>query len=127
LDNKNTSKVSEGNCVFQPWLPVFNALFNINKNIVRIKTGETVLEGSSEAKAVFYSKQTHIIGFKVDIHILVDVEEEQIDSVCGEGCLKMAEDEKGLSDKSKLLREGKETQMAVQKLYNSAENKQTQG
>lgn len=121
LDKRNESKVSERDYLYQLWLPIFRSLFNINNNTVRIKTGETVLQGSSEAKAALYADQTHVIGFKIDLRILLDIGQEEFDLVCGEGCLESAEDDKVTSDRSKLLREGKETEKGISEILDSSE------
>ncbi|CAO3655131.1 unnamed protein product [Mucor hiemalis] len=96
LDKRYESKVSERDYLYQLWLPIFRSLFNINNNTVGIKTNETVLQGSSEAKAALYADQTHVIGFKIDLRILLDMGQEEFDLVCGEGCLESAEDDKKL-------------------------------
>jgi hypothetical protein len=119
LNTKNASKISERDYDYQIWLPLLSKLFDINKNIVRIKTGETVPENTTESKANLYHDHANIIGFKTDMRILVDVEEEEFDLVCGEGCLQHATDEKVGSDMSKLLREGKEAEVAIQEVYDS--------
>jgi hypothetical protein len=120
LDINNESKVSERDYLYQLWLPIFRNLFNINNSTVRIKTGETVLEGSSEAKAALYDDQSHVIGFKIDFRILVDIGKEELDLVCGEGCLQSAEDNKAISDRSELLREGKEIEMGISEILDSS-------
>jgi hypothetical protein len=51
LNTTNALKVSERDYVYQIWLPLLSKLFNINKNIVRIKTGETVPENTTKSKA----------------------------------------------------------------------------
>ena len=86
--------------------------FNINKNIVRIKTGETVPENTMESKARLYHDYVNIVSFKTDFRILVDVDEEEFDLLCGESCLQDATDAKLGSDMSKLLREGKEAEVS---------------
>jgi hypothetical protein len=53
------------------------------------------------------------------LRILVDFDEEEFDLVCGEGCLHDATDKKVGSDMSKLAREGKEAEVAIQQIYNS--------
>jgi hypothetical protein len=121
LDTNNESKVSERDYLYQLWLPIFRNLFNINNSTVRIKTGETVLEGSSEAKAALYDDQSHVIGFKIDLRVLVDIGKEELDLVCGEGCLQSAEDNKIISDRSKLLREGKEIEMGISEILDSSD------
>jgi hypothetical protein len=55
-----------------------------------------------------YDGQTHVIGFKIDLRILIDIGKEELDLVCGEGCLQSAEDNKVISDRSKLLKKEKE-------------------
>ncbi|KAG2201163.1 hypothetical protein INT46_007630 [Mucor plumbeus] len=74
LNTINALKVSERDYVYQIWLPLLSKLFNINKNIVRIKTGETVPENTTESKATLYRNHTNIVGFKTDLRILVDFE-----------------------------------------------------
>ncbi|KAI7889040.1 uncharacterized protein EV154DRAFT_515649 [Mucor mucedo] len=119
LDTRNASKISERDYIYQIWLPLLSKLYNINKNIVRIKTGETVSENTTESKANLYYNHTNIIGFKTDLRILVDFDDEEFDLVCGEGCLRDASDKKISSDISKLAREGKEAEVAIQQIYNS--------
>ncbi|KAG2204295.1 hypothetical protein INT47_009337 [Mucor saturninus] len=127
LNTRNTSKISERDYIYQIWLPLLSKLYNINKNIVRIKTGETVTENTIESKANLYYNHTNIVGFKTDLRILVDFDDEEFDLVCGEGCLRDASDKKISSDTSKLAREAKEaewidksiTRAAEQFLYNN--------
>lgn len=121
LNTTNALKISERDYVYQIWLPLFSKLFNINKNIVRIKTGETVPENTTESKADLYHDHTNVVGFKTDLRILVDFDEEEFDLVCGEGCLRDATDKKVGSDMSKLAREGKEVEVAIQQIYNSTD------
>ncbi|GAA5815539.1 hypothetical protein MFLAVUS_009051 [Mucor flavus] len=71
--------------------------------------GETVPENKTESKTNLYHDRTNVVGFKTDLRILVDFDEEEFDLVCGEGCLRDATDKKVGSDMSKLAREGKES------------------
>ncbi|KAG2204323.1 hypothetical protein INT47_009365 [Mucor saturninus] len=121
LNTRNSSKISERDYIYQIWLPLLSKLCNINKNIVRIKTGETVSENTTVSKANLYHNHTNIVGFKTDLRILVDFDDEEFDLVCGEGCLRDASDKKISSDTSKLAREAKEAEVAIQHIYNSTD------
>ncbi|KAI8085920.1 uncharacterized protein B0P05DRAFT_433671, partial [Gilbertella persicaria] len=81
LNARNALKVSERDYVYQIWLPLLTKL---------------------------YYNHANIIGFKTDMRIIVDFDEEEFDLVCGEGCLRDATNKKVCSDLSKLVREGKE-------------------
>lgn len=93
--------------------PLLNKLFETNKNILRIKVWEIVPENTTESKS-------HLIlwvsSFKTDLQILVNIYQEEFNLVCGEGCLQSALDNKIAGDKSKLLREEKEPELAIRKI-----------
>ncbi|PHZ10754.1 uncharacterized protein RHIMIDRAFT_34190 [Rhizopus microsporus ATCC 52813] len=60
LNTTNGPKVSEGDYVYQIWLPLFSKLFSINENIVRIKTGKTAPENTTESKVKLYHSHKNI-------------------------------------------------------------------
>lgn len=108
LMNHDTKKVSEVDYLTGIWVPVFKALFAINNNLIRIKTGETVPEDSTEGKATLYDDLDNIIGFKVDIRFIVDFKDFEFDLGAAEVCLPGAGNVKIVDDLAKLLREGKD-------------------
>ncbi|KAI8884186.1 hypothetical protein K501DRAFT_148836, partial [Backusella circina FSU 941] len=77
-------------------------------NMVRIKIGETVLAGTTFAKSLLYEDSNNVVGFKVDVRVLLDYKDEEFDLMCGEACHHVASDIKSRTDASKLIREGKE-------------------
>ncbi|KAL9537310.1 hypothetical protein MBANPS3_011893 [Mucor bainieri] len=89
-----TRKCSENDYLDMVWLPVFQALFATNNNIIRPKKGETVPEESTAEKNQMYAVSTNIIGFKTDIRFLYDHEDDQFDLGAVEACLPDADDSK---------------------------------
>ncbi|CEG69827.1 hypothetical protein RMATCC62417_05831 [Rhizopus microsporus] len=116
LNKSNASKVAERDYLYQLWSSLFTKLFSIHGNIIRIKTSETVPDNTTISKMKLYKESDHIIGFKVDLRFILDLEHEEIDIGCGEGCLEAASDDKLRGDTGKLLREGKEMEMSVREI-----------
>ncbi|CAO3663322.1 unnamed protein product [Rhizopus stolonifer] len=116
LNKSNASKVAERDYLYQLWSSLFTKLFNIHGNIIRIKTSETVPDNTTISKMKLYKESDHVIGFKVDLRFILDLEDEEIDIGCGEGCLETASDAKLRADTGKLLREGKEMEMSVREI-----------
>jgi hypothetical protein len=121
FDETNSKKLSERDFAYQLWLPLLSKLFFIN-NIVRIKVGETVLAGTSFSKSLLYHDAENVVGFKVDIRILVDYKKDEFDLMCGEACSQNAGDDKVQNDGSKLIREGKEMQRSLQHVFYDESN-----
>ncbi|KAI7899835.1 uncharacterized protein BX663DRAFT_519662 [Cokeromyces recurvatus] len=113
LNQENRAKISERDFTYQLWLPIFQKIFHINDEIIRIKVGETVLSESTESKASIYTSSSNIVGFKVDIRFLLDFETEEFDLACAEACIPVVPVAKIHHDMSKLLREGKIMQTAA--------------
>ncbi|CEJ05244.1 hypothetical protein RMCBS344292_19189 [Rhizopus microsporus] len=116
LNKSNASKVAERDYLYQLWSSLFTKLFNIHGNIIRIKTSETVPGNTTISKIKLYKKSNHIIGFKVDLRFILDLEHEKINIGCGEGCLETAGDAKLRGDTGNLLRKGKEMEMSVREI-----------
>ncbi|KAG1465757.1 hypothetical protein G6F56_004824 [Rhizopus delemar] len=121
FNENNSNKISERDYAYQLWLPVLNKLFFIN-NMVRIKIGETVLAGTTFAKSLLYEDSNNVVGFKVDVRILVDYKDEEFDLMCGEACHHDASDIKSRTDASKLIREGKEMQRNLAHIFYDENN-----
>ncbi|KAI7870102.1 uncharacterized protein EV154DRAFT_607626 [Mucor mucedo] len=113
LNKNNKAKISERDFSYQLWLPIFQKVFHINNEIIRIKVGETVLSESTESKASVYTDSRNIVGFKVDMRFLLDFEMEEFDVACAEACIPIVPEAKIQHDMSKLLREGKIMQTAA--------------
>lgn len=113
LSQENGAKISERDFTYQLWLPIFQKVFHVNSEIVRIKVGETVLSESTESKVSSYSSSRNIVGFKVDMRFLLDFEAEEFDLACAEACIPVVTQAKIHHDMSKLLREGKIMQTAA--------------
>ncbi|KAI7887853.1 uncharacterized protein EV154DRAFT_469876 [Mucor mucedo] len=79
-------------------------------NMVRIKIRKTVLAGTSFASLLHNEGYNNIVGFKVDIRILIDYKDEEFDLLCGDACDYDADKTKLLTEASKVMREGKEIQ-----------------
>lgn len=75
------------------------------------------MAGTSLAKSVLYEGYSNIVGFKVDMRILIDYKDEEFDLVCGETCHQDANDKKLKTDNSKLMREGKEMQRNMSHIF----------
>ncbi|KAI7870101.1 uncharacterized protein EV154DRAFT_474237 [Mucor mucedo] len=113
LNKNNKAKISERDFSYQLWLPIFQKVFHINNEIIRIKVGETVLSESTESKASVYTDSRNIVGFKVDMRFLLDFEMVEFDVACAEACIPIVPEAKIQHDMSKLLREGKIMQTAA--------------
>ncbi|KAI9262860.1 hypothetical protein EDC94DRAFT_659168 [Helicostylum pulchrum] len=78
------------------------------KGLIRVVTGETEYNYSTESKKERYPLVKSVHGFKINIRIVVQVEEEDIDVAVGE-CAKNNDDNKAINVNPKLLRESKDT------------------
>lgn len=114
---KKHSNVSERDFAYQLWLPLFDKLFFINSNIIRIKASGTRLAGATASKEELYPDASGVVGFKVDIRVLLDFKKEEFDIAAGEACLHGAGDKKGKSDDSKLVREEKEMLKSMERMF----------
>ncbi|KAI9009927.1 hypothetical protein CLU79DRAFT_686200, partial [Phycomyces nitens] len=88
------------------------------KGIVYVVTGESENAYSTESKKEQYPQTKSIHGFKIDIRLVLKVEEEEIDVAVGE-CAKKNGDNKAINDNAKLLRECKDT---IDGLVNNLKN-----
>lgn len=100
-------KISEVDIFFKVWSPIINGLINVNKRL-RLKSGETVNLVSTAAKKQLYSEAQQVIGFKIDIRILYDFEDQEIDLCAGEISKGTSNNAKVWHDDSKVIREGKD-------------------
>ena len=116
INENNSNKISERDYAYQLWIPILTKLFFIN-DMVRIKIGETVLAGTTIAKSLLYEDSNHVVGFKVDVRILIDYKDEEFDLMCGEAYHHDAKDTKSGTDVSKLIREGKEIQRNLAHIF----------
>ncbi|KAG0951792.1 hypothetical protein G6F57_002861 [Rhizopus arrhizus] len=116
INENNSNKISERDYAYQLWIPILTKLFFIN-DMVRIKIGETVLAGTTIAKSLLYEDSNHVVGFKVNVRILIDYKDEEFDLMCGEACHHDAKDTKSGTDVSKLIREGKEIQRNLAHIF----------
>ncbi|KAG0743011.1 hypothetical protein G6F62_012610 [Rhizopus arrhizus] len=116
FNENNSNKISERDYAYQLWIPILTKLFFIN-DMVRIKIGETVLAGTTIAKSLLYEDSNHVVGFKVDVRILIDYKDEEFDLMCGEAYHHDAKDTKSGTDVSKLIREGKEIQRNLAHIF----------
>ncbi|CEP14467.1 hypothetical protein [Parasitella parasitica] len=89
------------------WSYILELLFP-PKGIVHVVTGESENAYSTESKKEQYPQAKSVHGFKIDIRLVVEVEEEEIDVAVGE-CAKKNDDNKAINDNAKLLRECKDT------------------
>lgn len=89
------------------WSYILEQLFP-PKGIVHVITGESENTYSTEIKKEQYPEARSVHGFKIDIRLIVEVEEEENDVAVGE-CTKNNDDNKAISDNGKLLRECKDT------------------
>lgn len=105
---ENADKNSEDDYSNQVWVPVFKALFSIHDNLIRLKTGETVPDDSTNGKATLYDSMNKVVGFKIDIRFLFDYDGYEFDLGAAEVCVPGSLDQKINDDLAKLLREGKD-------------------
>lgn len=87
---------------------MFKALFSIHDNLIRLKTGETVPDDSTNGKATLYDNMNKVVGFKIDIRFLFDYDGYEFDLGAAEVCVPGSLDQKINDDLAKLLREGKD-------------------
>lgn len=99
------------------WSSIFEQLFLPN-GIVYVITGEGENAYSTESKKEQYPQAKSVHGFKIDIRLVVEIEEEEIDVAVVE-CAKKSDDNKAIKDNAKLLRECKDT---IDGLVNNLKN-----
>ncbi|KAI7848564.1 hypothetical protein BDC45DRAFT_595514, partial [Circinella umbellata] len=87
------------------WQPMFNILFE--KSNIRMKTHESTFFYSTEAKKEQYHDSKNVIGFKVDVQLLIDHDGKEYDLCSGE-LAKEDDHDKIILDKAKLNRESKD-------------------
>ncbi|CAO0793254.1 unnamed protein product [Mucor circinelloides] len=114
-------KISEVDIFFKLWSPIINGLINVNKRL-RLKSGDTVNLVSTAAKKQLYSEAQQVIGFKIDIRIVYDFEDEEIDLCAGEISKGTLNNAKVWHDDSKLIREGKDILNQLYDLCGNREN-----
>ncbi|KAI7875716.1 uncharacterized protein EV154DRAFT_396919, partial [Mucor mucedo] len=78
------------------------------KGIVHVVAGESDNAYSTESKKKKYPEAKSVHGFKIDIRLIVEVEEEENDVAVGE-CTKNNDNNKAINDNGKLLRKCKDT------------------
>lgn len=77
-------------------------------DLVRTKPDESISQYSQAEKQLQYVNEKHIKAFKVDIRFFYDFNGNEYDVGAGEAAKEAIDEAKILSDKSKLLREGKD-------------------
>ncbi|KAJ8662584.1 hypothetical protein O0I10_001545 [Lichtheimia ornata] len=107
LQEQPSVSVSEADYISFVWLPLFRHLFHSGCNI-RIKTGETAFPFSTHCKQELYPGATNMVGFKVDVRFVVDLEKNEHDICSVEACCNGDKDSKVVSDEGKLNREMKD-------------------
>ncbi|KAG2205539.1 hypothetical protein INT47_005914 [Mucor saturninus] len=88
------------------WSYILEQLFR-PKGIIRVVTGESENAYSTEIKKEQYPEAKSLRGFKIDIRLVVEVEDGENDVAVGE-CAKNNDDNKAINDNGKLLRECKD-------------------
>lgn len=89
------------------WFPIIKKIASLKK-VIRMKQGETVNQYTTRSKQDQYPGEDKIIGYKIDVRLLLDYEENGIDLYVGEVALNANDDCKLLHDRRKCLREAKE-------------------
>ncbi|CAO3649660.1 unnamed protein product [Cunninghamella blakesleeana] len=99
-------RFTEYDYLLKIWGPIMEAILSINKNMIRIKSGESINQSSSQMKQQQYSDSSRI-GFKIDVRFIYDGEDDEYDIGVGELAIDSKE-KKLYHDLGKLLREGKD-------------------
>ncbi|KAK4516293.1 putative tRNA threonylcarbamoyladenosine biosynthesis protein kae1 [Mucor velutinosus] len=110
-----SKKVTESDYLQCIWSRILEAMFPPEKNIIRIKSGESVNSASNINKNEQYNGASYIKSSKIDFRLLVDVHNDQIDVGAGECALNNADD-KAITDEGKLTRETKDALDEIIKL-----------
>ncbi|KAF1801622.1 hypothetical protein FB192DRAFT_1446424 [Mucor lusitanicus] len=100
-------KVTESDYLRCVWSPILEALFPPEKNLIRIKSGESINSASTNNKNEQYVAASSIKSLKIDFRLLVDVGNDEVDVGAGECALNDADD-KAIEDEGKLTRETKD-------------------
>ncbi|KAL7333948.1 hypothetical protein PS15p_202785 [Mucor circinelloides] len=110
-----TKKVTQSDYLRCIWSRILEALFPPEKNLIRIKSGESINSASNINKNEQYVGAASVKSLKIDFRLLVDVSESEIDVGAGE-CALNDYDDKAITDEGKLARETKDTLDEIIKL-----------
>lgn len=113
LNNRNASRISKRDFSYKIRLPIFTKSLNINNNIVKTKNWWDGVRNTTESEDKLYGNQSNVIDFKFDLHHFGWFWWRVWH---GEGCLQDAYAKKIGGVGSKLAREGKKAEMAIQVL-----------
>lgn len=114
LGKQNDLEILENDCIRVLWSPLFEALF-INRKSIRVIRSKSCNKFTTQNKTSVYNEADKVIGFKIDLRIVLNYQKVDYDLVCGEAACH-AGDLKVITDDGKLTREGKDIQDQMVKL-----------
>ncbi|OAC97554.1 hypothetical protein MUCCIDRAFT_168363 [Mucor lusitanicus CBS 277.49] len=106
-DKSFSSKLTEGDFASVVWSPVIRKILAIRK-IIRLKFGESVNSDSTKSKQLQYEDDSNVIGPKVDMRFVLDLNGAEVDVGAVECARALPSEDKLHHDETKLLKEGKD-------------------